>query len=145
MHNEHGATGRRQKWIGMVVLLAVLLVTSAEPGYAWRGGRGFRHAGHGFRHGRHVFIRPHVVFPIGPFWTPYWGPYWEPYGYPSVVVTPVPQVYVQPVPPTSVPPPPAPQPAQPSWYYCEEPQGYYPYVQQCPSGWRPVAPTPPSP
>src|SRR2546428_12259210 len=29
------------------------------------------------------------------------------------------------------------------WYYCANPQGYYPYVQQCPGGWRPVAPTPP--
>jgi hypothetical protein len=31
----------------------------------------------------------------------------------------------------------------PYWYYCDNPPGYYPYVPQCPSGWRPVAPTPP--
>jgi len=138
MRNGHEATGMQQKWMRIVVILAVLLVTSTAPGQAWRGGHGFRHGGHGF-------FRPSIVFPIGPFWAPYWGPYWEPYGYPAVVVTPPPQVYVQPAPQTSVQPPPAQPSAQPSWYYCEDPQGYYPYVQQCPGGWRPVAPTPPSP
>ncbi len=132
MRNGHGATGMRQKWVRMIVILAALLVTSAVPGHAWRGG-------HGFRHGAHVFIWPYIVAPIGP----YWAPYWEPYSYPSVVITPPPQVYVQPAPQTSVQPPPAQPSAQPSWYYCEDPQGYYPYVQQCPGGWRPVAPTPP--
>jgi hypothetical protein len=33
---------------------------------------------------------------------------------------------------------------QPSyWYYCRDPEGYYPYVTKCPSGWAKVAPTPP--
>jgi hypothetical protein len=31
-----------------------------------------------------------------------------------------------------------------SWYYCNNPAGYYPYVQQCRGPWRPVQPTPPS-
>ncbi|HXM00217.1 MAG TPA: hypothetical protein VN932_09820 [Rhizomicrobium sp.] len=31
-----------------------------------------------------------------------------------------------------------------SWYYCENPQGYYPYVQSCNGPWRAVAPTPPN-
>jgi hypothetical protein len=35
------------------------------------------------------------------------------------------------------------QPASGSWYYCNDPQGYYPYVQQCRSGWQRVSPTPP--
>lgn len=30
-----------------------------------------------------------------------------------------------------------------SWYYCNNPPGYYPYVQQCRGPWRPVQPTPP--
>ncbi len=25
-----------------------------------------------------------------------------------------------------------------AWYYCSEPEGYYPYVKQCPGGWRTV-------
>jgi hypothetical protein len=91
----------------------------------------------------------------------YWYP--EPaYPYPTyvsepvVVVQPPPPAYapppvavVQPPPPPAYEPPPAPvvvqapppqegaPPAQ-SWYYCDNPQGYYPYVQACASGWRPV-------
>jgi len=79
--------------------------------------------GHTWRGG--VFIRPSIVVPFGPFWGPH------PYAYPPVVMAP-PPVVVQPSPP----------PPQ-YWYYCDNPRGYYPYVQQCPGGWRPVAPTPP--
>ena len=35
------------------------------------------------------------------------------------------------------------QPAQDQdsyWYYCENPQGYYPYVKSCPGGWMKVVP-----
>jgi hypothetical protein len=41
---------------------------------------------------------------------------------------------------------PAPQ-QQGYWYYCQNPQGYYPYVKECPAGWLQVVPqpTPPSP
>jgi hypothetical protein len=31
------------------------------------------------------------------------------------------------------------------WYYCEDPMGYYPYVQQCNGPWEPVPPTPQTP
>ena len=60
------------------------------------------------------------------------------YRAPSVVVV------VAPPPPQAPVPAPAVQatPPTPSWYYCHNPQGYYPYVQQCPSGWQPVAITP---
>jgi hypothetical protein len=38
----------------------------------------------------------------------------------------------------------APEPATPAWwYYCDNPQGYYPYVRQCVSQWQRVAPHPP--
>jgi hypothetical protein len=37
-------------------------------------------------------------------------------------------------------PPPS---AGPVWYYCHGPQGYYPYVRACPSGWQMVPATPP--
>jgi FKBP-type peptidyl-prolyl cis-trans isomerase FkpA len=40
----------------------------------------------------------------------------------------------------------APQSGQaPSWYYCDDTKAYYPYVRECPSGWRQVVPqtTPP--
>ena len=29
------------------------------------------------------------------------------------------------------------------WYYCQNPPGYYPYVQYCYGPWQPVPPTPP--
>lgn len=29
------------------------------------------------------------------------------------------------------------------YYYCTSPQGYYPYVTQCPGGWQRVKPEPP--
>jgi len=31
------------------------------------------------------------------------------------------------------------------WAYCRSPQGYYPYVSDCPTGWLPVTPTVPPP
>jgi hypothetical protein len=36
----------------------------------------------------------------------------------------------------------APQPGY--WYYCPGPGVYYPAVTECPEGWQPVAPEPPS-
>jgi len=32
-------------------------------------------------------------------------------------------------------------PATTYWYYCGENNGYYPYTQQCPGGWRAVPTT----
>ena len=29
-----------------------------------------------------------------------------------------------------------------NWYYCQRPQGYYPYVQECYSGWMAIPPRP---
>jgi hypothetical protein len=138
MSHGHKAIGRRQQWVGIIGLLAVLLFASAVPGYAWRGRHGF--GGHGF-HRFHRFGGPHIGIGIGigPFWGPYWGwgPYWAPYHYPypPAVVQPAPPVYVQLSPPVSTPPPPQ------YWYAWDNPKGYYPYVQQCSGGWRPVAPS----
>jgi hypothetical protein len=49
-------------------------------------------------------------------------------------------------------PPPPPQdmaqsaaPAQQTWYYCDNPQGYYPDVETCSSQWRPVPASPAGP
>ncbi len=115
-------------------LLVLALVVCGSAGSADARGRSHRFPGHhGFRrHHRffasHVFIAPSVVAPFGPYWEPYWDPYRRPYAYPPVIAAPSAQVYVQ---------------LSPSWYACDNPQGYYPYVPQCPGGWRQVAPTPP--
>jgi hypothetical protein len=120
----------RRAWqtrIGRFVILVTVLVISAGPSIAWGRPHGFR-GHHRFRH-PHVFIAPRVVVPFGPYWEP--SPSAYPYIYPPAVVQPSPQVYVQ-LPPS-----------QQYWYYCDDPPGYYPYVQECPTGWRAVAPTPP--
>jgi hypothetical protein len=49
------AMGTRRKWVGTLVILAVLLWISAVPGHTDRGGHGYRghgHRGHGYRVGR---------------------------------------------------------------------------------------------
>jgi hypothetical protein len=71
--------------------------------------------------GGHRFGGPRVAIGIG------LGPLWVPDAAPVVVSPPV--VVPPAAPPTS-------------WYYCDHPRGYYPYVPQCPSGWRAVSPTP---
>ena len=49
---------------------------------------------------------------------------------------------VAPPPVAAAPAPGAPAPAV--WYYCDSAKGYYPYVNQCPEGWRSVPATPPA-
>ena len=34
---------------------------------------------------------------------------------------------------------------EPTWWYCNNPPGYYPYVQSCSTPWQPVPVTPPPP
>jgi len=34
-------------------------------------------------------------------------------------------------------------PGAPVWYYCDDPQGYYPHVTSCARGWQLVPATPP--
>ncbi len=57
---------------------------------------------------------------------------------PPVVVAPPPVVYAPP--PVVYSPPPAPvvAPQAQTWYYCDNPAGYYPYVSNCSTGWRQV-------
>jgi hypothetical protein len=105
-----------------VLVLVLLLVASPTPSYA--GGR--------------FFFSFNIPLWVGPGW---WGaaPYSYPY-YPSppVVVQQPPVVYQQP----------ASSPQAPTyWYYCPNPQGYYPYIHQCPTGWLQVVPqtAPPHP
>jgi hypothetical protein len=101
-------------------------------GFHGGGFRGGHFNGGNFRGG--VFIGAPLFWP----WY-YSDPYFYPpyyYGdYPPVVSSPT--VYVE----QGVAPAAPEQSAD--WYYCARPKGYYPYVQQCPSGWQRVAPQPP--
>jgi hypothetical protein len=82
---------------------------------AWRGGRWF-HGAHGGRGGWWWIVGGQWYFYPAPVY-----PYPDPYLPPTVALAP------------------APAPS-PSWYYCDNPRGYYPYVAQCSTPWRPVAP-----
>lgn len=117
----------------------------AYGGHAHRGGYGgsWRGGGWGWW-GPSVVLgaalaAPFWGYPYGyPYAYPYGYPYAYPYGYPAysspVVVDSSPQTYIQ-----------QDIQVQQLWYYCQNPQGYYPYVQECPGGWQPVSPQPPLP
>lgn len=85
-------------------------------------------------HGHHGHFRGSVGIFIG---DPFWPWYYRPYYYPPVVAVPAaPPVYIEQGGSEA--------PANQSyWYYCDRSQGYYPYVKDCPGGWKRVVPTPP--
>jgi hypothetical protein len=93
----------------------------------WRSG----HWNHGYHDGRLGWWW--VVSDLWYFYPQLVYPYPDPY-------TPPPVVVVQPTPQVQVPS--APPPTQ-YWYYCDQAKGYYPYVPNCPGGWRMVPATPP--
>ncbi|MCB5190811.1 hypothetical protein LG198_08745 [Methylobacillus arboreus] len=130
--------------IMVVGLVAGLMLSGTALADPWRG---HRHGG-----------GPNIGFYFGPgfgpgFYGPGWGPYYPrpyygvptyPY-YPPVIVAPAPApvpppVYIEQAPQQSA----APQSADSAyWYHCNQPEGYYPYIKECPSGWQKVAPQPP--
>lgn len=66
----------------------------------------------------------------------FWYIYPEPV-YPFPLYVP-PAIVVQQAPPV-----PSGLPPAQSWYYCDDPKGYYPYVASCNGPWRGVPVTPP--
>ncbi|MCQ8182509.1 hypothetical protein NP603_15410 [Methylomonas sp. SURF-1] len=83
-----------------------------------------------------MFPRPY--FPPYPYYPAY--PYYPYYPREIITVPAQPPVYIERERPAT---PSAPLP-EGYWYYCDNPAGYYPYVNQCPGGWRQVTPTPPN-
>jgi hypothetical protein len=77
---------------------------------------------------------------------PYWGWGWPYYGYPYSYTTysypsyPVYSDYGAGASGSFISAEPAPQNPANYWYYCADPAGYYPYVQNCPKGWMQVVP-----
>ena len=118
----------RLGWLS-ALLLAMLLGSMSGVAMAdhWHGGGGRGHVGVG------IVVNP---FWFGPSW--YYPPpyYYQPYYYPPVPASP--PVYIEREDYAAPPPQ-----ASASWYYCANPQGYYPYVKECPGGWQAVAPQPP--
>jgi hypothetical protein len=80
---------------------------------------------------------------IGPGWGPIY-PYPPVYPYPFYVGPPAVvqrPIIIQESPPIYVEQAPS-RDGESYWYYCPDPQGYYPYVKRCPKGWERVAPSP---
>ncbi len=115
---------RRVLFAGVTLAVAaVAMAGSADAAWGWRGGFW----------GGPRFFGPSIGFGI-------YAPLYVP---PPPVVYAPPPVVVQPgyvAPPAPVTVPPAPNPAY--WYYCNNPQGYYPYIRQCSSQWMTVPANP---
>jgi hypothetical protein len=135
------AGARRIATVALIVLAMALLPPAAPTDAGGRGGRhgqagghkpggGHKHSGdHGkhFRHGsRGAFFVGAAPWGWGP---PYWYDPWPYWSAPPRTVQ-APPVYIEQ------------SPAPTHWHYCEDPPGYYPSVQQCPTEWLRVLPQP---
>jgi len=146
--------------------LVIVMIGSIISNSAWaRGGGGYGGGGHygggwgghyggghyggwggghygGYGYGGHYRNSNYGFYFGAPFYSyPYYSfPYQYPYYYPPTVVTvPVtPPVYIQQSPPVADKYPPG------YWYYCSNPEGYYPYIKECQNGWQQVEPKPPA-
>ena len=106
----------RKTLLGVLTLAALLDAAEA----AWAHGRHHGHVRFGFY--------------VGAPW--YWGPayyYPPPYYYYPPARPAEPPVYVERIDPAET----------GSWYYCEGSGAYYPYVKECPAGWKRVPASPP--
>lgn len=101
---------------------------------------GFRHGGGGVRFGLAVGIPIGLGFGYyggyyGGYYPPY-SPYYPPYYPPMATVPYAAPTYIEQGGPQAAPA------TQNYWYYCADSKSYYPYVNQCASGWQRVSPTP---
>ena len=125
----------RKKGI-LVLTLAILLVMVASDVLAQRsrsrsgsghgGGRGHHHHSGHHKH-RSSYTSFGFMFGMSPGYYPWYGS--------SVVAVPVatgPVSYIQRSEGDA--------PAEHFWFYCTQPQGYYPWVRECQGNWQRVRP-----
>lgn len=126
----------RKSFAAGIAALGLILAFTSVADAAQRGG--FRGGGFrgGFRGG--VFVGPGFGY-YDPFWWPGYYPWGYPWGYPYPYLPPGVTGQYAPAPGYVAPPGAAPQQF---WYRCGNPEGYFPYVQNCMTGWEqvPVAP-----
>jgi hypothetical protein len=145
---------RTHKFFLIAVSALLLLLCESAFGHGrggqWGGGGHWRHHHSGARVG--VFIGVPLAAPYYPYY--YRPPY---YGYAPVITVPAaPTSYVEQsragvtsssdansANNTTNTPPQTNVNAGNWWYFCRNPQGYYPYVRECQQGWQQVAPKPP--
>lgn len=113
----------------VIILFALAMLTAGALSCSARG------HGHGHRHHEHF---------SGSIWIgPGWGTAWPGPIYPLYYPSGIPRTVVQPRYDQDVQ---APSPEEEDyWYYCREPEGYYPYIKNCPGGWMKVVPPPEAP
>lgn len=120
------------------LLITGVALTAVVPASAAVGvfvGRGY-----GPRPWVRPWYGPRVGFYFGaPLYYPYPYPYAYPYGYSP---PPPPPAYYDGPTPRDYGPSPSVQPQENSWYYCRDPEGYYPYVQDCRGEWEAVPASP---
>jgi hypothetical protein len=118
IHTEHIVKS------GKLLLLGLALAAAAGSSPAWA------HGGHGYGHGHgHSSFGLYLGVPLG---VPYYYPA-PAYAYSApIIVNQPPTVYIER----------DPQPASGYWYYCRNPQGYYPQVPSCPTPWQQVPANP---
>lgn len=129
-------------------LLAVFFTCVSAPvqagNVAWNVSVGGGYGGYGGW--RPVAYGPGWGHGWGPGWRGNWGysgGYYGPYAAyyaPPVVYAPPPVVTYSPPQPVVL----AAQPQPAVWYYCAASGKYYPYAQECPTGWQTQAATPPT-
>jgi hypothetical protein len=124
----------------IVALLGVFTSNSIYARVGHGGHHGGGHHGGGWGHSGYysgMGLGLGLGYGLGYYGGSYYSPY---YSYPpTVVAVPVtPPVYIQQSPPVIQ------QYPAGYWYYCSNPQGYYPYIKQCLGAWQQVNPTPSS-
>lgn len=113
--------------IKATLVATAMVVGAVSAGDALARG-GFRGHGHGHGH--------FGVFIGAPLFWPWYPP--PAYYYPPAVAVPTsPPAYIERGEDESAPP------REAYWYHCSKPEGYYPYIKECPGGWQRVAPKPP--
>jgi hypothetical protein len=122
------------KWVKASLIL-ILVAGSVGSGVA-SADRGRFHHGHRSHFG--VFIGAPWPWYHPPPWNYPPAYYYDDY-YPRTVIVPSsPSQYIERSEEDS-----GSAPASGYWYYCRNPDGYYPYVKECPGGWQKVPPQPP--
>jgi hypothetical protein len=99
----------------------------------WRAGAWY-HGNYRGRYGWYWVVGGSYYFYPAPIY-----PYPDPY-VPGVVIGAAPVVVS---PPSPQPPVLQSQPLPSVWYFCEPANAYYPYIAECPSGWKTIPATPP--
>ncbi len=141
------APARAIRPLAVALLLAFGVLSLAKPAEAgwhghWHGGGccwgsrlSFSFGWPAYYYGGYGFYDYPAYYPSYAYAYPYYPPYYPPV---YVLPSPPPVTIIQQPPAIAAAPPPVQY-----WYYCDNPRGYYPYVQSCSRGWKPVPATPP--